>query len=716
MIRATRLISLATLILALSGASSFAQDASARSPSQKKVLKGIIMLPHEKHVATLGRLGIQPTEAFYNCLCVGARYGSSGTSQFYHPGTLGDYDRRYSCNHPGDPCVVSGFGCGRYPLPTKQSIWDSCDVSNPLSSGNSALDAMLGAISARSGMEKRKLNDDLQRCLARGKELSTDEKLRDRTRGYAYMAASGVPVLPPPKTLAAEQKRESDLFALNAGDRLRKAEVEIQKALEQSAIKQLMTAIASDPENQSAFLGEIAALAKMASDAEGANARRADSLYKAAKAQVKKSPSPETAALALEAQKAGEAARARKANHDSMATNIERLGKVIGAAQDIESFSQALAATKGGSAKEGIALFTSTMDMTQKYVEMATESRFDDLSDLTRKMEALDPVYHAPQGLNSQDHTQLLKLQNQTANSKFVVDTLKKGVEIGAAVTEIYSQYGRYERAVATARQRMANGRYSEAQQNLLFAMNIMSELVEKGGEFLPDGMGDIATYFSEALKMPEMADAAMRKAVDSQDNYAQIRGTQAGSDAMKQWVKHEGHDLMRDDYLFREAHLSAYIEDNATKDPFVFLPGVSLIGTDRNGYDRVAEMAYLFPIVHGRRMTDDDLQDAVTKYTHLNKIDLKEMREKAQEALSAAAAKGRIADLMGKKTITPEDEHAYAAFSLATLSALPFGCAMDPELERSLLAGWRQGKEKQKEIGIWLKAYGEDLKAIKAK
>ncbi|MFZ1470170.1 MAG: hypothetical protein WAT09_14500 [Paracoccaceae bacterium] len=714
MIPASRLISLATVLAALSGAPAVAQDASIRSPSEQRVLKGIIFLPYEKHIATLQRLKIEPTEDFYNCLCKHAGYGSSGTAQFYHPGTLGEYDKRYTCNKPGDPCIVSGFGCMRYPLPTSQSIWDSCAATNPLGSGTSVLDEMLDTISARSGMEKRKLTEDLQRCLARHTEMSTAEALRDRIRGYDYLAASGVPVLPPPKKLAEAQKREAESFAIDAGDRLRQAEIEIKKALDQSAMQQLMTAMASDPENQDAFFGQLADLAKMASNAEAANMRQAESLLKAAEARVRKDPSKENAAMVVEARRAGDAARARKDNHDAMAARVEGLAKVVGAAHDIAAFSDALGAVKGGGAKEGITLFTSTMDMTQKYVAMATESKFEALDELTEKMMALDPTYHAPQGLGDKDHAQLLKLQNQTANSKFVVDTLQKGVQIATAVNEVYSQYELYESKVATARTRMANSRYSEAQQDLLFAMSVMSSLVEKGGAFLPDGMGDIATYFSEALKMPEMADAAMRKAVDTHDNFAQIRGTQAGSDAMKQWVKQDGHDLMRDDYLNRTAGLAAYIEDDARVNPYMFLSGTSFIPTDRLGYDKVAEMAYLFPIIHGRKMTDADLLDAYIKAKDLNKLDLKEMRVKAQEALSAAAAKGRIADLMGKKTITPEDERAYAAFSLETYTALPFGCAMDPGLERSLLAGWMQGKEKHAGIKAWLKAYGEDLKAIK--
>lgn len=89
-------------------------------------LSEIITLPHDRLMRVLKVLKVSTSGDFLNCLCRSARYGSMGTQQFYHPDTLGDYDRRYSCQHPGEPCVVSGYGCLRYPLPNKTEIWESC--------------------------------------------------------------------------------------------------------------------------------------------------------------------------------------------------------------------------------------------------------------------------------------------------------------------------------------------------------------------------------------------------------------------------------------------------------------------------------------------------------------------------------------------------------------------------------------------------------------
>lgn len=91
-----------------------------------ELIKRVQGLNHAKMQAVFNRLGVHPTLNFYHCLCKAAGYGSSGTSQLYHPDTIGKYDPRYSCNHPGEPCVVAGYGCTRHPLPSEPDIWEGC--------------------------------------------------------------------------------------------------------------------------------------------------------------------------------------------------------------------------------------------------------------------------------------------------------------------------------------------------------------------------------------------------------------------------------------------------------------------------------------------------------------------------------------------------------------------------------------------------------------
>ena len=92
----------------------------------KLLVEFLLSLNHKKMEIVFEKLDVKPSQNFYNCLCRSAGYGSPGTSQYYHPDTIGEYNPKYSCNHPGDPCVVSGFGCMRYPMPSAPKVWEGC--------------------------------------------------------------------------------------------------------------------------------------------------------------------------------------------------------------------------------------------------------------------------------------------------------------------------------------------------------------------------------------------------------------------------------------------------------------------------------------------------------------------------------------------------------------------------------------------------------------
>lgn len=95
--------------------------------------EAIFALPHDQLLAVLRTLGITPPKNLLNCVCRSAGYGSPQTSQFYHPDTFGQYDKRYVCQRPGEPCIVAGYGCLRFPLPGNPSIWATCaaEVAGP---------------------------------------------------------------------------------------------------------------------------------------------------------------------------------------------------------------------------------------------------------------------------------------------------------------------------------------------------------------------------------------------------------------------------------------------------------------------------------------------------------------------------------------------------------------------------------------------------------
>ena len=145
------LIALAPAIaiaLALSPLPLAAQDDAppARSPAEDKVLQRLLALPHDRQQQVFDALGVTSPEGYFNCVCRAAGYGSSSASQYYHPDTIGDYDPRYSCNHPGPPCIVSGYGCTRHPMPSDPAVWDRCRPGGGDGDGPGFLDQVLAAV------------------------------------------------------------------------------------------------------------------------------------------------------------------------------------------------------------------------------------------------------------------------------------------------------------------------------------------------------------------------------------------------------------------------------------------------------------------------------------------------------------------------------------------------------------------------------------------
>lgn len=128
-----------------------AQDAAqapVRSDHDRFALDRWISLPHDRQLLVLQSLGVAVPQDFFNCVCRAAGYGSPGTSQIYHPDTIGTYDERYSCQHPGPPCVVSGFGCTRHDMPSNPALFESCAAATGLAGGN-PMDNILTALKDR---------------------------------------------------------------------------------------------------------------------------------------------------------------------------------------------------------------------------------------------------------------------------------------------------------------------------------------------------------------------------------------------------------------------------------------------------------------------------------------------------------------------------------------------------------------------------------------
>ncbi|GAA0310069.1 hypothetical protein [Rhodovulum strictum] len=112
-------------------------------------LADVLKLPHDKLMVTLGALALAPSTDFLSCVCRAAAYGQPQTAQFYHPDTIGEYDKRYSCNTPGEPCVVSGFGCWRNPLPGNPDYWEACADRMQGEAAQPFTDSILSRMKAR---------------------------------------------------------------------------------------------------------------------------------------------------------------------------------------------------------------------------------------------------------------------------------------------------------------------------------------------------------------------------------------------------------------------------------------------------------------------------------------------------------------------------------------------------------------------------------------
>jgi hypothetical protein len=232
-----RLLSLAAALLALWPLAGTAQE-TPRSPREDRVMKALIGLPHSRHLDTLKELGITPEGGFLDCLCRSAGYGSSTTAQFYHPDTIGEYNKMYSCSQPGEPCVVSGFGCMRYPMPSDPAIWDSCGREFPGEGGGNLIDKMLKEISKRGDKPAANYRAELAQCRGNWSAGLGGNPVQDWQDGLKYLGNAGAPLLPPPPKLAAKMKAEAQVERSKLADKVKAATAKAETGLEEAGGRQ----------------------------------------------------------------------------------------------------------------------------------------------------------------------------------------------------------------------------------------------------------------------------------------------------------------------------------------------------------------------------------------------------------------------------------------------------------------------------------------------
>ena len=126
------------LVLALltGGRIAFSAGSEEQQPEQGKqelTARYLSQLNHAKMEKLMQRLGKKAPDSFYNCLCRADGGGAAaGVGVSYHPQPVKPYNKRYSCNREGPPCMASGMGCWRFPLPNDEKIWAACMKANPL--------------------------------------------------------------------------------------------------------------------------------------------------------------------------------------------------------------------------------------------------------------------------------------------------------------------------------------------------------------------------------------------------------------------------------------------------------------------------------------------------------------------------------------------------------------------------------------------------------
>ncbi|MGE4559007.1 MAG: hypothetical protein AB7E77_02295 [Desulfobulbus sp.] len=117
----------------LAGAQSAFCAGQEEAQRQQLTAHYLSQLDHAKMQKLMQRVGKQAPKSFYNCLCKADGGGAAmGVGVSYHPEPVKPYDKRYSCNHEGPPCMASGMGCWRFPLPNDEKMWAACLKNYPL--------------------------------------------------------------------------------------------------------------------------------------------------------------------------------------------------------------------------------------------------------------------------------------------------------------------------------------------------------------------------------------------------------------------------------------------------------------------------------------------------------------------------------------------------------------------------------------------------------
>ncbi|MCB6176704.1 hypothetical protein LHP98_01000 [Rhodobacter sp. Har01] len=691
----------AALALAL-GSASTAQD-KARSDREQKAIAAMLAMGHKRHLDLMKELGIKPEDGYFDCVCQSAGYGSSTTAQFYHPDTIGEFNKMYSCSQPGEPCVVSGFGCTRHPLPTDPKIWDSC------AKGLSPLDALIKSLKGRGDKSAVDYRRELAQCRANWNAGILGNPALEAQQGYKYLAQNGVPVLAPPPAMAAKMKKAIEDERGRLAEKMKKAQKEAEDDWKKFLAKTYFDKVMKNPDTYIAaatFAEELmkAELAVMEEDL-GVVAKEWEAVRRMDLPLDKQRAAHERFRT-----KEAEVAERRRQN-DLHQKGLDRYKAWAEVGGDIYKMGENYNKFSSAEMRDKVEIVTDVTETMTKYFGKYRDMKAEAVEELMEKWRPASKTV----GLSPKRMEMYEKLVQRGEALDAVNDAMNETVKFGKWGVAAYDGYKKFETHMGMVEKLAASGRYTEAQRWMLTGFNAMSEVTKAGKDYLPPGISDMMGYYADAMETPAKFDALIRDIANRADTNAEIKGDQANTPAMKAYLNDHGNvSLDRDDYLFRQAGLSVYKMDRADKGhEFVLLPKAEGPPIYLNGgnYKLLAEAAYLWPIVHdGSRMTDLDMYQMTYALAEGGKLKIDDLRNKAEAKLKAAAADQKIADMYGKKKLEEGDASRWYDFVRAMNAALPGKCTLDAKTQKALFGRYLQETERGAVLD-WLTKRGTALK-----
>lgn len=696
-------ISIGILAGILGSSPVWAQPMATRDHDDTKVLNGVIPLDFRKHQMVLQELGIQPSDAYYSCICAAAGYGSSSTSQFYHPETIGTYDARYSCQQPGDPCVVSGFGCSRHPLPTDPKIWESCSAQGDAH----VVDQLLNQVRGKWATRQNDLKRRLAQC-RRQNELNRNRNYMLRHHdGYEYLRRNGKTVLPPPERIENKLNRQAKIAGEEARATLSKAEQQTKAKIEDGLIDNIGVKLF-----QSAKGKEINVQA----------ARLALTANASLVAENTLKIHRQTAKLnRLKRQTSGIATRKEKMEISDLKSSIKGIERdqqnlaneqrsinafMLGldGAQDLLELEKNYLRAISGDRKEQVTALISTTSTIKKYVDMAQKNRVD----LKAGLSAL-----AKTGISEAEFARFKTLSLQSDFLAAASGMLNGIASVGTTGVKAYDLYKKYEKISARAHEMERSGQYSKAQERMLAAAEVAAELAQIASGHMPEGFSQLTQVYAEALRIPGAMDKRIREYNDEADIMADIKGSQAQSKAM---LALGNLSVDRNTYLFRTAKLPVYRVDKGTKgQEYVLIDSNSdkPLFLSQDQYKALQDIAYYHPLAHKDLLSTKTVTDLLKAAGPNGALDVKKYKDLAENELKTLARRKLVADRMGQKSATYKDTSQWSAFQQLLGRSLPPLCDLSPKTESVLFDRFRADDTSREQVSAHMADFGAELRTI---